>query len=325
MTDLSALVERLRQRAANTEDHAGVWGRTATMHAAEKRVYDRAAIMAAHYGNEAVDLRETASELERLAKENAEALAAIDAMSTRGPEMSLPVAVKCLIGLLAGTETELSEAESALAEAKGYARLAFVEGAAWWEFTKTNATMWTADRDLAEAEAARRYPGADWPTHRDRVIEAEYKARQAEPALAQMRADYDEAIRVAGEALGTDPDMRSIGCVHAVCTYLAQMREERDRLLKVCEWYEQEITKRFACVRCGEEPHRGSDLYSTVCPSCRRCYRCAEPSCPTCGDAEGMRQRAVQAAADNDRLRALMAASLRVECSEACRREVGKG
>ena len=36
-------------------------------------------------------------------------------------------------------------------------RRAFVEGAAWWEFHSTGATMWQSDRSKAEDEADRRY------------------------------------------------------------------------------------------------------------------------------------------------------------------------
>lgn len=38
-------------------------------------------------------------------------------------------------------------------------RRAFVAGAVWWEYATTLATMWPADRDRAEAEAEKRYPG----------------------------------------------------------------------------------------------------------------------------------------------------------------------
>lgn len=38
-------------------------------------------------------------------------------------------------------------------------RRAFVNGAKWWEFHETGATMWQSDRNLAEAEAEKRYPG----------------------------------------------------------------------------------------------------------------------------------------------------------------------
>jgi hypothetical protein len=34
---------------------------------------------------------------------------------------------------------------------------AFVEGAAWWEFHESGGTMFPSDRDLAEAEAVKRY------------------------------------------------------------------------------------------------------------------------------------------------------------------------
>ena len=35
-------------------------------------------------------------------------------------------------------------------------RIAFVQGAAWWEYHQTKATMWPSDRQLAEEEASRR-------------------------------------------------------------------------------------------------------------------------------------------------------------------------
>ena len=34
---------------------------------------------------------------------------------------------------------------------------AFVQGAKWWEWQKTNATMWQSDQNLAAEEAIRRY------------------------------------------------------------------------------------------------------------------------------------------------------------------------
>jgi len=42
-------------------------------------------------------------------------------------------------------------------------RRAFVAGAKWWEWENTGATMWPTDRDLAEAEAERRYPNGKLP------------------------------------------------------------------------------------------------------------------------------------------------------------------
>jgi hypothetical protein len=42
--------------------------------------------------------------------------------------------------------------------AKDDPRRIFVEGAAWWEWTKTGGTMWAADRDTAEVEARKRFP-----------------------------------------------------------------------------------------------------------------------------------------------------------------------
>ena len=38
-------------------------------------------------------------------------------------------------------------------------RRAFVAGAAWWEFVTTKGTMWPSERETAEKEAERRYPG----------------------------------------------------------------------------------------------------------------------------------------------------------------------
>lgn len=92
-------------------------------------------------------------------------------------------------------------------EAKGYAKLAFVEGAKWWEFEKTNATMWASDRDLAEAEAARRYPGANWPTHLDRVIKAEHDAIQAVADEREACARVAEKCSLIGETIGPLFDM----------------------------------------------------------------------------------------------------------------------
>jgi len=42
--------------------------------------------------------------------------------------------------------------------AKGDLRRAFVEGAKWWEYKSTGATMWQSDVRAAEAEAEMRYP-----------------------------------------------------------------------------------------------------------------------------------------------------------------------
>ena len=49
-------------------------------------------------------------------------------------------------------------APSELAPARGSAMsdeliIAFVQGAQWWEYYKTGATMWPSDRDVAEAKA----------------------------------------------------------------------------------------------------------------------------------------------------------------------------
>lgn len=44
-------------------------------------------------------------------------------------------------------------------------RRAFVAGAQWWEYHRTWATMWPSDRDKAEEEAERRFPGGRPPNN----------------------------------------------------------------------------------------------------------------------------------------------------------------
>lgn len=73
-------------------------------------------------------------------------------------------------------------------EAKAHARLAFVEGCAWWEFHRDGATIWPSDRDIAEAEVERRYPGTGWPTHGECVREAERELDELRAELAPVRA-----------------------------------------------------------------------------------------------------------------------------------------
>jgi len=49
-------------------------------------------------------------------------------------------------------------------------RRAFVMGAKWWEYRKTGFTMWqSADIDLAEKEAERKFPHGGIPS-KDNVI-----------------------------------------------------------------------------------------------------------------------------------------------------------
>ncbi len=82
-----------------------------------------------------------------------------------------------------------------------------------------------------------------------------------------------------------------------------QTGEARLRELEtLVEWQGDELSKRMACVNCGEEPHPDSELYSTVCPSCRMCFSCCEPMCPTCGDLDGTKQRAIDLRNENQRL-----------------------
>ncbi len=86
---------------------------------------------------------------------------------------------------------------------------------------------------------------------------------------------------------------------------LPQTGEARLRELEILvEWQGDELSKRMACVNCGEEPHPDSELYSTVCPSCRMCFSCCEPMCPTCGDRDGTKQRAIDLRNENEQLRA---------------------
>jgi hypothetical protein len=55
-------------------------------------------------------------------------------------------------------------------------RRAFVEGAQWWEFESTGATMWPSDRDMAEAEAERRFPGGQRPAGDVLLIDLEARS-----------------------------------------------------------------------------------------------------------------------------------------------------
>ena len=45
-------------------------------------------------------------------------------------------------------------------------RRAFVDGVAWWEYTKTEGTLWQSDRRMAETEACRRFPDDDSQSRR---------------------------------------------------------------------------------------------------------------------------------------------------------------
>lgn len=54
-------------------------------------------------------------------------------------------------------------------------RRAFVEGAKWWEYESTGATMWPSDRDKAESEAERRFPAGKRPYDDVLLIDMETK------------------------------------------------------------------------------------------------------------------------------------------------------
>lgn len=64
------------------------------------------------------------------------------------------------------------------------------------------------------------------------------------------------------------------------------------RLDALCAWQRGELHKRMACVTCGAEP--------------RRCFQCAEPLCPVCGDRDGIIMRARDLLTENAALRRLL-------------------
>ena len=53
-------------------------------------------------------------------------------------------------------DTKKSAGEPSSPAACSALLIAFVQGAAWWEYHQTKATMWQSDRRLAEEEATRR-------------------------------------------------------------------------------------------------------------------------------------------------------------------------
>lgn len=63
-------------------------------------------------------------------------------------------------------------------------RRAFVNGAQWWEYHSTGATMWGSDRALAEEEAEKRFPDGKLPIA---------------TITAQQLEDFDKAQRAADQ------------------------------------------------------------------------------------------------------------------------------
>ncbi len=63
--------------------------------------------------------------------------------------------------------------------------IAFVDGAKWWEWYCKHATMWASDRALAEAEAARRYPGPELYDPADPLDNLTLRPRQPVPATKE--------------------------------------------------------------------------------------------------------------------------------------------
>ncbi len=108
--------------------------------------------------------------------------------------------------------------------------------------------------------------------------------RALEPSERGMRTDdYNRAVVVLIENAG-------------------DLADEVEKLRALTGWQGAELSKRMACQKCGLEPDSHSEIYPTVCPSCRRCYECAEPMCPTCGDATGTKQRAIDLLRENAEL-----------------------
>jgi hypothetical protein len=67
--------------------------------------------------------------------------------------------------LYADHEAEVERLAARVTGLEAAQAVAFVHGAAWWEFTSTGGTMWQSDRNRAEQEAERRYPAVvgRWP------------------------------------------------------------------------------------------------------------------------------------------------------------------
>lgn len=84
---------------------------------------------------------------------------------------------------------EVEELRAEVQEAKAHARLAFVEGAKWWMFRATGATLFASEVDAVEAEAEKRYPDTGWPLNPERVRAAEYGQRKADAEVSRLTAD----------------------------------------------------------------------------------------------------------------------------------------
>jgi ElaB/YqjD/DUF883 family membrane-anchored ribosome-binding protein len=66
--------------------------------------------------------------------------------------------------------------------------LAFVQGAAWWEYHRTKGTMWQSDRKLAEEEAARREQSGTLGED-----EKKEKREKLEELLEDAKYEFNEA------------------------------------------------------------------------------------------------------------------------------------
>jgi len=82
---------------------------------------------------------------------------------------------KCEADLVREVTRQRDEAKERVKELEAEVLLAFVAGAAWWQAEGHGATMFSDERRRAEAEAERRWPGVGWPTHPQRVREAEQR------------------------------------------------------------------------------------------------------------------------------------------------------
>lgn len=87
-----------------------------------------------------------------------------------------------------------------------------------------------------DAKSVRLGSGDDdgWPQMVERtggeyVQAAAYDALAAR--LAEVERERDECIRIAGEALGTDPDLRNVGCVEVLAGWCESLVRERDEAI----------------------------------------------------------------------------------------------
>lgn len=92
----------------------------------------------------------------------------------------------------------LAQAQAERDAAKSVAFYAFVDGAAWWQFTANGATMFQSERHEAEAEAEKRYPYTPHPLVVMAKAERDAATARAERAEAMVSKLADAVIWMSG-------------------------------------------------------------------------------------------------------------------------------